>query len=201
MSLLDIFFPRQCFNCQSEGKYLCDKCSLFLVDLPDIKMEGFEQVTCCWEYNGIAKKIISEAKTRGMFDALRELTDKALSERETLLPDDLLITFVPMEEKEERLKGFNHAEVIAKQLGRITDRKVISLLEQKLENKQEGLGKEERFTNARRKFAVKKDIKLPQNILLVDDFITSGATMIECSKALRCRGAKKVWGFTLAKVN
>jgi ComF family protein len=164
-------------------------------------MEGFEQLTCCWEYNGIIKRIIWEAKKNGIFDALKELIDKAMSERETFLPEDLFITFVPGRKDEERIKGFNHAEVIARRLSEITERRLIPLLETKIVKKQEGLDKKERFKNVKGGFKVKKGVVVPEKVLLVDDILVSGATMAECCRELRENGAKKVWGFTLTKVN
>lgn len=201
MPLLDILFPKQCFNCQAEGKYLCDKCSLFLTELPDIVLGEFESVTSCWENNGILKKIIHEAKSNGIFDALRELVDRALSARETRLPKDLSITFVPSEKREERLRGFNPAQIIAEELGKIVERGVTPLLEAKAKRKQDGLDKRERFQNVRNCFSIRKGAVLPEKLILVDDVLASGATMAECCRVLKENGVKKVWGFTISREN
>jgi competence protein ComFC len=201
MPLSDVLFPKQCFNCQAEGKYLCDKCSLFLTELPDIAISGFESVTSCWEHNGILKKIMREAKSNGIFDALRELTDRAISARETCLPEDLSITFVPSEKREEKLRGFNPARIIAEELGKAVGRRVISLLETRAKKKQDGLDKRKRFQNVRNCFSIKKGVVLPEKAILVDDVLASGATMAECCRVLKENGVKKVWGFTISREN
>jgi len=41
--------------------------------------------------------------------------------------------------------------------------------------------------------------EIPENLILVDDIFTTGATMRECAKTLKRGGVKKVWGFTLAR--
>ena len=41
--------------------------------------------------------------------------------------------------------------------------------------------------------------RVPTNILLIDDVITTGATMSECAKVLKQNGAKKVWGLAVAR--
>ena len=40
-----------------------------------------------------------------------------------------------------------------------------------------------------------------QNILLLDDVATTGATLDECARVLKKRGAAKVWALTLARID
>jgi len=188
--------------CKKEGKYICDNCGLFLSETPSIfGVGGLEELVSIWEYEGLIKKLIYKIKYEGMFDAIDELVERAFGIREPYIPEDTTITFVPMFRKKEKRRGFNQAELIAKKVGEITDREVLSLLEKiKDTPSQTELNKEERMANVKDSFRRKEGINCYNNVLLVDDVWTSGATMQECCRILkRSGGVKKVWGFTLAR--
>ena len=79
---------------------------------------------------------------------------------------------------------------------------VRKILEKARDNRsQVGLGPRERFENVRNVF--KMNFQFPisnfQNVLLVDDVYTTGATMRECAKVLKKAGVKNIWGFTLSR--
>lgn len=200
--MLDILLPKTCVACGREGKYICEKCSLFLSEAPTISMTGgLEELVSAWEYEGLIKKVIFKIKYDGMFDAIDELVERAFEVREPYIPEDTTITFVPLFKKKEMQRGFNQAELIAKKVGEITSRKVLSLLEKiKDTPSQTELNKEERIVNVKDSFQRKKGVSCYNNILLIDDVWTSGATMQECCRILKRSGVKKIWGFTLARI-
>lgn len=189
-------------GCGKEGKYICEKCDLFFSEAPGLfRPEGLEELVSAWEYEGLIKDIILKVKYDGMFDAIGELVEKALAVREPYIPEDTIITFVPMFKKKEKQRGFNQAELMAKKIGEMTGAKILSFLEKvKDTSSQTKLDKAERLANVRGAFRRKEGIIYPSNVLLVDDIWTSGATMEECARVLRRSGAKKVFGFTLARV-
>ncbi len=229
-SFLDAFFPKFCFGCKKEGRYLCSSCTLFLSEAaficPDCgKVEYFgkshkscrkrrhlDGLVSLWDYEGLIKKLIREGKYRSLIDVYEELVEYGFYTVKKnrgrfslflsfLFEEDTVITFVPLYKKKERRRGFNQAEEIAKNIGRVTKKDVFSLLKKEKETlSQTRLTKEERRENVKAVFScnyIKK--KIPKNIVLVDDVWTSGATMRECCRVLKENGAKKVWGFTIAK--
>ena len=200
-NIIDILAPKKCVGCGKEGRYICEKCSLFLSEAPSVFMtNGLEELVSAWEYEGLIKKIILKIKYGGMFDAIDELTEKAFEIREPYVPEDTTITFVPMFRKKEMQRKFNQAELIAKKVGEITGREVLPLLEKiKDTPSQTELNKEERMANVKDSFRRKEGLNCYNNVLLVDDVWTSGATMQECCRILKRSGVKRVWGFTLAR--
>lgn len=193
--ILDILLPKYCIGCKREGQYICDNCELFLSETPN----SINNLFTVWEYEGIIEKAIWKIKYDGTFHIIDELVEKAFGKIELNLPQDTCITYVPMYKEKERHRGFNQAELIAKKIGEITERKVIKLLDKVRDNKsQVGLSPKERIENVKDLFSFSGSF-CPKNVLLVDDFYVSGATIRECQGALRENGVKNIWGFALAK--
>jgi len=202
--IVDILSPKMCVVCGKEGVYICEKCSLFLSEVPTIfTVGGLEELVSVWEYEGVIRDIIFKIKYEGIFDVINELVEKAFEVREPYIPENIVITFVPMFNKKEKRRGFNQAELIAKKVGEITGRKVLPFLEKiKDTPSQTELNKGERIINIKDSFTLFKsglNRVLTENVLLIDDVWTSGATMGECCRILKESGVKKVWGFTLAR--
>nr|BAL56327.1 amidophosphoribosyltransferase [uncultured Acetothermia bacterium]BAL60131.1 amidophosphoribosyltransferase [Candidatus Acetothermum autotrophicum] len=110
------------------------------------------------------------------------------------------ITFVPMLPKDERLRGFNQAELLARELGRCWELPVEHTLEKVKETKpQASLPHEARRENVRGAFRLAKFISCA-SILIVDDVCTTGATLTECASVLKNDGGiEKVYGLTVAR--
>ena len=200
-NIIDILFPKICVGCGKEGNYICEKCSLFLSEATSIFARGnLREVISVWEYEGLIKKIILRIKYDGIFDTINELVKKVFERREPYIPEDMVITFVPMFKKKEKRKGSNQAELIARKVGEITGREVLPLLEKiKDTPSQTELDKKERVKNVKNSFQMKKGASCPRDILIVDDVWTSGATMEECARVLRKSGARNIRGFVLAR--
>ena len=193
--------PRICLGCGKEGKYICEKCELFLSEAPSLFWQGgLEELASCWEYEGLIKDIILKIKYYGAFDAINELVEIAFKIRKPYLPEDTVITFVPLFKKKENQRGFNQAEIIARKVGEMTGSKVLPLLEKiKDTPSQTKLDKTERLANVKDSFRRKEGGSRCDNVLLVDDVWTSGATIKECARVLKKSEVKRVFGFTLAR--
>jgi len=193
--IIDILIPRKCLGCGREGSYICSACEIFLSELPLTGVPGV------WEYEGIIEKAISKIKYDGCHDIINELIDKAFEKMELKLPENTVVTYVPMWPKKERQRGFNQAELIARRVGEKTGKSVVGLLKKVKDNRtQVGLSLQERQENVRGVFSIAKMTEVePSSILLVDDVYTTGATMNECTRVLRRAGVKNVYGFTIAR--
>lgn len=206
-ALLDTFFPAFCMGCKKEGRYLCKGCSIFFSEseliCPVCKKEsgtgetheackdtGLDGLSCLWEYEGLCKRMISEAKEKGISHAFKEMTDNALfslAQDERFVPflrflmrEDVVLTFVPMERRKERRRGFNQARIIAEHFGGAIGKPVIPLLE-----------REEAVS-----FAGNETY---QSAILVDDVWETGSTMKKYALLLKESGIKTLWGFALGR--
>ena len=122
--------------------------------------------------------------------------DFDFSEYSLLLP-------VPLHIKRLRDRGFNQSLLLAKEMGKKYKLPVnFSLLKRcKFTLTQTGLNKAEREKNIKGAFVVTDKKKVAgENIILIDDVYTTGATINECAKVLLKAGAQKVAVLTLSRV-
>ncbi|MBI4134295.1 MAG: ComF family protein [Candidatus Terrybacteria bacterium] len=109
-----------------------------------------------------------------------------------------LLVPIPMHERRLRSRGFNQAALLARVLGTVLD---IPENEQILErsrdtDQQAKLPHAARAENIRGAFTVIAEKKLDASltIILIDDVVTTGATMKEAAVTLRSAGAREIWG-------
>ncbi|MFQ5801790.1 MAG: ComF family protein [Candidatus Methylomirabilales bacterium] len=108
---------------------------------------------------------------------------------------------VPLHRKRERERGFNQAEILASVVARRLRRPVLRKTLQRIRPTLPQTGKpRERARNVRGAFAVGNPAKIKnRSLLLVDDVLTTGATVNECAKVLMKAGARGVLVYTLAR--
>jgi ComF family protein len=113
-----------------------------------------------------------------------------------------LVVPVPLHRQRERERGYNQADLIARPLARqlgLPYRAVLLVRTRPRPNKQI-LTLEERWDSVRGAFATHPGSQVDNlRVLLVDDVMTTGATLDACARALRAAGAKSVIGLTVAR--
>ena len=107
---------------------------------------------------------------------------------------------IPLHERRLKKRDYNQVELLAKGLGIKLHRPVLSLLQRAKGTKSQfGLSREERLKNLRDAFVFTGKKPQPDTtVFLIDDIVTSGATLLEAAKVLKRVGYKKVYGLTLA---
>jgi competence protein ComFC len=118
-----------------------------------------------------------------------------------LLGADVVVP-VPLHRQREKERGYNQAALISKHLAKRLrlPHKAVLLMRTKPRPDKHILSLEERWESVRGAFATRPGSKVDnQRVLLVDDVLTTGATLDACSRALREAGAKTVAGLTVAR--
>ena len=113
-----------------------------------------------------------------------------------------LLTWAPLSRKRLRERGYDQAELLARTAGRALDLPAAALLQKRRHTQpQSGLEEEsDRRANALGAYELLPGGKLEgKRVLLVDDVVTSGATLSECGRVLLQRGAAAVYCLTLAQ--
>ncbi len=232
MGLLDFIFPKYCVNCKKYGDYLCANCfSRLSFDTKNIclvcgnpsfdgkthpncrKRNSPEGIFTGVVFNKISKKLIYQFKYRPYISGLSVfiadlLYDSLIQDEEfnkilKQVQDDIFLVPIPLSAKRYKKRGYNQAEILAKELGKRLNIKVLDCLERTRETiTQVGLGKKERRENLKDAFIVNKKFAVAlknMNLLIVDDVLTTGATIYEATKALKKSGSSKVWGVAFAR--
>ena len=162
----------------------------------------FDHALAVGSYDGILADSIRLFKYHGKTSLARPLGELLFRELGALSSVDCLVP-VPLHPKRLREREYNQALLLCDVVGKQTDIEVLphSLERSRETAPQKGLNLLNRRRNVRRAFTVKRpsDIK-DREVLLVDDVLTTGATVNECARMLKHAGAKTVTVLTLARV-
>ncbi|EGT3615298.1 ComF family protein [Clostridium perfringens] len=204
--LLEAIYPTEekCYICNKEGKkIICDKCRGEIPKVKDILIIEECTMMVCSYYSFIVKDLILRLKYKGDFHA-GEILVLLLEEkvREENLKIDF-ITYVPVAKDSLKKKEFNQCEYLSKELAKKLDVKAIETLKKKNKIKeQKSLSREEREKNVKDAFKLKNYKGLEgKNILLLDDVMTTGATLKSCIRELKKIKDIKIFLLTIAKSN
>ena len=222
LSLIDFVFPKKCVGCHSEGQYLCQGCKakIVLIQKPfcpichRITPEGqycprhrktfnLTGVIIAAYYESPLKEAIQISKYQKVYTLYEELAEILLQRLVQGLPRGRLILCpMPLHRIKKLSRGFNQAEILTKLLASELEIPILAgLVRTKNTQAQTLLSKNERFNNVKDAFQFHGDpIKIKEKtILLIDDVVTTGATLSAAAAPLQLAGARNVWGVVLAK--
>lgn len=200
----DLLYPPRCLLCgalRGWQETLCPACRERLSEAGCFAEEnefGCEELLWCAPYEGVFRRGMEQFKFEGVRECLPlfgGLLAAAVKES-GILPRLTAVTYVPMPPERERHRGYNQsallAEYLAKELGLPLREGV--LRRDGRATAHAAAGRAERVALARESYRAGK-ASLPQGerILLVDDILTTGATVENCAALLRERGAETVF--------
>jgi ComF family protein len=233
MGFSDLVFPKKCVVCRKHGSYLCEQCFTYLsFDAKSLCLEcnnpsfnnlthprcrrkyGIDGCFSALSYNKTVQKLIFNFKYKPYLTDLKtvlsDLFYESIIQNEQFMKlianGKWLMVPIPLSKSKLRKRGYNQAEILAKELSKKFKIPVQDLLVRTRETKtQVGL------TNLQRKLNVKNAFSLNSsfitnhsslknvNVFLVDDVVTTGSTLLEASKVLKRGGVGKVFGLALAR--
>jgi len=219
-SALDLLFPLSCVVCGRDGSYLCPACETELPRLEEPYCQRCadpnEEGVCDWcgaqppAFDGVRAPYLMEGAVRDMVHSFKYQNLRAAApELGQLLSAyldsnpiraDVLVP-VPLHPRRERERGYNQAELLARELSKRTGLPLASRAIRRLRNTPPQVslsGYDARARAMRDAFECQPDVGR-QRVLLVDDVVTSGSTMSVCATALKSAGARSVWGLALAR--
>ena len=146
-----------------------------------------------------ASSLIYSLKKDNRSDVLERCTDElAIAINNSVEnPKQYIFTNVPRRRAALVEHGIDHSELLARALAKHFDAEYIPLLTSKSRKAQKSLEAVERFKNA--EFRIKRDIDLTgKNVIIVDDIITTGASMSKAAALIRSLGCKNILAATIA---
>ena len=206
-----------CAWCGRRGDWICDRC---IVTVAPIAVPGcarcgvtdpgqcecgflppeIQTLRSIYPFGGWVRAAIHKFK----FEGQRARAD-SLAEQFSVLPDALrdadAIVAVPMHRDRLRMRGYNQAELLAVRVGAIHGLPVIVPLERTIDRgSQVGRSLPERWLAVDGVFHCRdKAIVRGRRIVVIDDVITTGATISSCATVLMQAGAAEVRGLSLAR--
>lgn len=226
MGIIDFLFPRFCLGCSLPGAYICGSCFKKLKMVKKTlcfycKKESYLGLThpgcykklyidgnlSLFHYNSLMRKIIKNIKYRLATSIFEELTnnlapqylDGLFATRHLLVGAS--IQSIPLTKRRLKSRGFNQAELVASFFNSILGLGVGNFLVRDNEilpqaNLASTLA---RYQNIRGAFKLKQGVKIKnKKVVLVDDVVTTGATVREAARVLKKAGAAKVYVYSLA---
>lgn len=192
-------------KCCNSLEYVCKDC-LDNLDIlnKEVEMDSpyIKKVYYSLSYNRFIREKVKDYKYNGknyLYKSFGEIMVNTINLLE--LDNNIdLIAYIPTHRRKEALRGYNQAELLAKYISEKTNIPLLkgNLVKIRWTKEQSHSTKIDRITNLKDSFHVKNPNTIEmKRILLVDDLITTGGTMEECSRVLKKHGAKEIIGLAL----
>jgi ComF family protein len=217
---IDFFLPRFCLSCNSKLNFnqqvICDGCLSSIQRADKLRLEfefdkkfssekiidGFTSAFV-FQSEGSLQSLLHELKYRMRFrvgNLLGNILAEEVNEQIKNWKVDFIIP-MPIHKLRKAERGYNQTDHIAKTFGRILSipvkKKIVKRI--KFTRSQTKLNIDERKENMRGAFKVTADKEVKSKVILIlDDVITTGATVTEAGRVLKEKGASKVYACSVA---
>jgi ComF family protein len=210
--LLNMIFPERCISCKKQGSLLCAICERTITIKP-LALSG--TTAALFDYkNPLVKKAIwslkyHRKKALGKYFGIALYREffKQLARDNKKNSGEIILVPIPASAKANTMRGYNHAAIIAKAIARSAEDDGLILtvgndfLYKKRENAQQAVvkGRSHRKQNVEEVFGVKNGEDLRgKTVILIDDVITTGATITEAKRAIKVFGPKRILAIAVA---
>jgi ComF family protein len=214
-SLLDIAFPACCAGCSDEGEALCPRCRRRLdvrlelpagapVGLPSPLPLPLAQLEWCAPFSGPVRMALHGLKYAGERRLAVPLAAAVASRWSAAGAGGEVLVPVPVHADRARRRGYDQAVLLAAETSRLLGLPWLRALERRRNTQpQFDLGRTARRTNVAGAFAVAGPMEADRIrgrwVVLVDDVVTTGSTLVACAEALYEAGATAVSAVTVAR--
>src|SRR3954469_45029 len=201
MRLLDVLVPPACVACSAwagRAEPLCSTCR------GRMRWLGSQAVDGTWApvaYEEPARSVVAALKFRGAWRVAHAMAAAVVAAAPAgWLDGDAVLVPVPLHPARRRTRGFNQAERLAAAVGERTGLPLRDVLARGGSRAtQMGRGRAERLHALDGSVAVAPGATVPPRVVLVDDVVTTGATLAACRAALLAAGAVEVRAVAYAR--
>ena len=221
--VLETIYPTRCAVCDKPGTLLCDECTRALpyvdmsmackvcgaawgvfqcsecnpLTLSQFGLEELPFVDCvsALHSNAVSRRIVRAYKDNGE----RRLASVIAQIMAAYISDDVAgsldaITYIPARRDAARRRGYDHMQLVAHNLSEIIGVGVATTLAQPRGLDQRDLGRLARMSNTHNLFVVHPQARVRgAKILLIDDVMTTGSTLISAASVLKSAGASAIY--------
>jgi predicted amidophosphoribosyltransferase len=183
--------PPSCCACGGAADAsLCPTC-LTELESGDGRRIPIPSLDAAWAarpYEGVARELVAAVKFKRLLPAIGVAAELIAAEAPEGLLDGTLVP-VPADPWRSAWRGFDPADLLATELGRRAGPPVSRCLRRRHGARQVGRSRGERLASPPRVLTAEV---VPERAVLVDDVVTTGATLRACARALRAAGAERV---------
>ena len=192
----DVFLPTVCPACGALGPAPCGGCRAALAPPPALPAPpGVTSCAALAAYVGVAREVVARLKYRPNRAALPWLAGR-MAALAAGTPADA-VTWVPTATDRRRRRGFDHGQLLARAVAARLDLPCRPLLRRRPGPAQTGRSRAERLGGP--PLQVRPGARIPARVLVVDDVVTTGATLTVAAGCLRAGGAHEVHAVVAAR--
>lgn len=200
--LLSLVFPARCLSCGRvihPEDFFCEDCREKLPREPLLRLLPLENgrvlpVACPMVYQGGFRKTLHEFKFQGLRGEAGPLGRLLALQAGRLSWQAQGVAYVPLSHQGRKARGYDQSRLLAKSAARALGLPLWDVLEKVRETKtQHTLSREERLINVAGAYGATRKLQ-GETLLLIDDIVTTGATLSQCALALYQAGAGEVLG-------
>jgi ComF family protein len=214
VSLVDLLLPPACASCGRAGSVLCDRCTgvmaapdpgaFVVADAGVVMGSALVLGIGALAFDGPVRSALSRLKYAGASRVAGPLASVAgpAFDRLLLVSGPAALVPVPVHPERRRQRGYNQASLLAAALAGPRRLAVVELLERRAATiQQHRLDRAARLANLRDAIAVRAGASLPVPpvAIVVDDILTTSATLEACASVLVAAGVGAVYGFAVAR--
>jgi ComF family protein len=196
--IIGVLAPHECISCHSEGLLLCISCQRSLPVLPVLPWVHNGYLGAATIYEAAAKDIIYRLK----FERARAAAKVVAAVMAQRLPLDQagVITHVPTATTRQRVRGYDQAALIARELAALLHVRYTPLLERMGQQRQLGHSRHDRQQQLAGAFRpISAEMARGEHVLLIDDVLTTGSTLDAAASVLMRTGAAGVSAYVFAR--
>lgn len=217
-TIIGFLAPHECLGCSREGALLCPDCLLLLPDtVPRCyrcsstkggdktcklcrKYSPLESVRVCTLYEGVPEALVRRLKFERALAGAHTIARAAALHHGRSLPEDAVLMPIPTATSRVRQRGYDQAEQISRRLAKLTGRRSVSGLVRYGQQRQTGSSRRERLRQLDGAYSVRTHkISGISSVVLVDDVLTTGATLESAARTLKQAGTKHVSALVFAR--
>ena len=217
-TLLSFIAPHACVACGTTGTVLCDNC-LDLLPVPTSscyrcrkatanyatcpacrKVSALESVWICTDYETAAQKLVGMLKFERVYASAAVIARAMQLQFLGSLPTDVAVSHLPTATSRVRQRGYDQAQLIAKKLSAYTEKPYINTLERHGQQRQTGSKRAQRLVQLEGAFQARRRAPGGElHIILIDDVMTTGASLESAANVLKRAGVSQVSAIVFAR--
>lgn len=210
-TLAALVFPGRCPGCGAAAEPICASCATTAKVAPALPVPvGLDALYVPFAYDGVVRELVARAKYRDRHAALEWLAAEMVRSFGPLAGEVDVVTWAPTTPQRRRMRGFDQAEMLATRIAVGLQRPVRARLARQAGAAQTGANRAARedrpefmprFPSPRHPTSARRTEKSSAvlTILLVDDVVTTGATMRAAARALHTVENIRVIGTAAAR--